>query len=115
MSIMVSQILKFVDLSKTQKLNIKILFFLQIKKSFIVDLRVHDMVKNSFIMEVTFKTFVLTAKCLVSISDWRIFTINRSIKSKRDQDIFVGILLIQQFLADLETSYFLVRSDNEIF
>ena len=69
------------------------------------------MVKNSFIMEVN----VLAAKCLVSISDWRIFTINRSIKRKRDQDIFVGILLIQQFLADLDTSYFLVRSYNEIF
>ena len=58
---------------------------------------------------------VLAAKCLVSISDWRIFTINWSIKRKRDQDIFVGILLIQQFLADLDTSYFLFRSYNEIF
>lgn len=56
--------------------------------------------------------FVLTMEFLVSFPERRIFTSNRFIKSKRNQTIFVGILLI---LADLDTtSYFVVRSDNKI-
>ena len=52
----------------------------------------------------------------VSFSDLKIFTSNKSIKSKGNQNTFFGKLLTKQFWADPgTTSYLVVRSDNEIF
>ena len=59
MSMMTSQILRFVDFTKTQKsryLESKT-FFLQIKNSLITHQHIKDyfMTKNTFLVEVTFK------------------------------------------------------------
>ena len=58
MSVMTSQILKFVDFTKTQTsryLENEILFFLQIKKFINYTSRATLWQKNTFVAEVTFK------------------------------------------------------------
>ena len=55
---MTSQILKFVNFTKTQKsryLKNETLFFLQIKKFFTYTSKGYFMVKNTFVAEVTLK------------------------------------------------------------
>ena len=58
MAMMMSQILKFVDFTKTQKsryLENKT-FFLQIKKNHLLHVKGYFIAKNSFVVEVAFKS-----------------------------------------------------------
>ena len=56
MSIMTSQILKFVDFTKTQKsIYLETFFFLQIKKFINLRIKGYIMARNSFAAGVTFK------------------------------------------------------------
>ena len=59
MAMMMSQILKSVDFTKTQKsryLENKTLFFLQIKKNHLLHVKGYFIAKNSFVVEVAFKS-----------------------------------------------------------
>ena len=61
MSIMMSQILKFVDFTKTQTfryLENKALFFLQIKKIHQLHIKGYFMANNTFAVDATFNSFM---------------------------------------------------------